>query len=161
MALASDPMTTTSEGFDFARIFALSGTRGALDADTLSALNNRNAGFDRHLGITYTQVADGRVRAEIEVGPHLLQPVGLVNGGVFCALAESVGSIAGVAAAGAPVVGVNNDTDFIDSVCGGVIEAKATPIQLGGRTQLWEVLMRNEGRLVARSTLRTMVMTRR
>lgn len=149
-----------SESSTFADLFRLSGTGKALDAAQLAELNARNGGLDAHLGITYTQVADGRVRARIEVGDQHRQPVGLVNGGVFCALAESVGSLAGVVAAGGPVVGVNNDTDFIDAVREGTIEAKATPLQLGRTTQLWEVLMTNGGRLVARSTLRTMVMKR-
>lgn len=141
----------------FHDVLQLAGTGTALDEEALAQLNEHNGGLDRHLGIRYTQIADGRVRARLEVGDEHRQPVGLVNGGVFCALAESVGSMAGVAAAGAPVVGVNNDTDFIDPVRTGAIEAKATPVQLGRRTQLWEVLMTNEGRLVARSTLRTMV----
>ncbi len=147
-----------SDEFRYSSLFSLTGTGKALDPETLTLLNERNGGLDKHLGITYTQIADGRVRARIEVGDHHKQPVGLVNGGVYCALAESVGSLAGVVAAGAPVVGVNNDTDFLDSVRDGVIEAKATPIRLGRTTQLWEILMTNEGRLVARSTLRTMVM---
>lgn len=147
-----------TETYSFADLFRLSGTGRALDDAQLAQLNERNVGLDAHLGIRYTQIADGRVRARLEVGAQHKQPVGLVNGGVFCALAESVGSLAGVVAAGAPVVGVNNDTDFLDSVRDGVIEAKATPIQLGRRTQLWEILMTNEGRLVARSTLRTMVL---
>lgn len=42
----------------------------------------------------------------------------------------------------------------------GIIEATATPLQTGRRTQLWEITMHNEGRLVARTTLRTMVMGR-
>lgn len=141
-------------------LYQLAGTGKALDAALLEQVNNRDVGLSAHLGVHYTEIADGRVRAELPVGPHLLQPVGLVNGGVFCALAESVGSLAGVATAGAPVVGVNNDTDFIASVREGVIEAEATPIQAGGRTQLWEILMHNEGRLVARTTLRTMVIRR-
>jgi len=150
-------MTVMSD-LDYTALFALAGTGEGLDAAQLERLNARADGLSAHLGIRYTELADARARAELPVGGHLLQPVGLVNGGAFCALAESVGSLAGIAAAGAPVVGVNNDTDFISSVREGVIEATATPIQLGRSTQLWEILMHNNGRLVARSTLRTMVM---
>lgn len=142
----------------FTQLFQLAGSGKALNQEQLDTLNDNNVGLDKLFGLRYTQVADGRVRARLEVGPQHLQPAGLVNGGVFSAMAESVGSLAGVIAAGAPAVGVNNTTDFIDSVRGGVIEAKATPVQLGGRTQLWEILMTNEGRLVARSTLRTMIL---
>jgi 1,4-dihydroxy-2-naphthoyl-CoA hydrolase len=130
--------------------------------DALAAwLNTANQGLDPHLGIRYTAITREQVAAELPVAEHLLQPAGLVNGGVFAALAESVGSLAGVIAAGAPVVGVNNSTDFIAGVSQGVIEATTAPIQTGRRTQLWEITMRNEGRLVARTTLRTMVMDQR
>lgn len=122
--------------------------------------NTANRGLDPHLGIRYTTITRERIVAELPVTEHLLQPAGLVNGGVFSALAESVGSLAGVIAAGAPVVGVNNSTDFIAGVSQGVIEAVSTPVQTGRRTQLWEITMRNDGRLVARTTLRTMVMDR-
>ncbi|GAB2514489.1 PaaI family thioesterase [Corynebacterium atrinae] len=149
---------TSSQEFSYTDLFRLKGTGRSLDAAMLEVVNAQKGGLDAHLGVRYTQIADGRVRATLDVGEHLLQPAGLVNGGVFCALAESVGSLAGLVSAGAPVVGVNNSTDFIDAVRTGSIDAKATPIQLGGRTQLWEVLMMNQGRLVARSTLRTMVL---
>ncbi|AGF72430.1 hypothetical protein A605_07140 [Corynebacterium halotolerans YIM 70093 = DSM 44683] len=130
-----------------------------LDAAGLADFNAANTGLDAHLGIRYTHLAADRVTAELPVTEQLLQPVGLVNGGVYCSLAESLGSMAGVAAAGGrPVVGVNNNTDFIASVRAGIIEAEATPVQVGRRTQIWQIRMTHRGKLVARSTLRTMVL---
>ena len=122
----------------------------------LQQINEATAGLDAALGIRYLHVAHGRVRTALHVASHHLQPAGLVNGGVYCALAESTASLAGMVVAGGPVVGVNNDTDFISAVKAGVIEAEATPIQLGRRTQLWQVEMRHRDKLVARATLRTM-----
>lgn len=130
-----------------------------LDPAGLRELNAEVGGLERHLGVRYTRVTRTGVTAEITVGPQHLQPVGLVNGGVFSALAESTGSLAGLAAAGGdPVVGVSNSTDFISPVRDGVIIAEATPVHLGRRTQLWQVDMRHDARLVARTTLRTMVL---
>ena len=60
-------------------------------------------------------------------------------------------------AAGQPVVGVNNNTDFLKPVASGTIEAVATPLYKGRRTQLWEVKISQGDTLVAASTLRTMV----
>lgn len=129
-----------------------------LDAAGLEEFNAANAGLDATLGIRYTHLAPDRVTVELPVTEQLLQPAGLVNGGVYCALAESAGSLAGVlAAGGTPVVGVNNNTDFIAPVSSGVIVAEATPVQVGRRTQIWQVDMTHRGKLVARSTLRTMV----
>ncbi len=130
-----------------------------LDAAELEELNAVNTGLDAALGIRYTHVAADRVTTELPVTEKLLQPAGLVSGGVYCSLAESTGSVAGmVAAGGAPVVGVNNSTDFIAPVRSGVIVAEATAVQTGRHTQLWQVLMTHRNKLVARTTLRTMVL---
>jgi hypothetical protein len=42
----------------------------------------------------------------------------------------------------------------------GVIEAEATPIHLGRSTQVWEVHLNHRGNIVARTTLRTLVLDR-
>lgn len=130
-----------------------------LTTEQLAQLNAELTGMERAIGMRYTRVDSEGVAAELAVTEQHLQPVGLVNGGVYTALAESVGSLAGlVVAGGRPVVGVNNNTDFISSVKTGVIEAVAEPIQVGKRTQIWQILMTHRGKLVARSTLRTMVL---
>ena len=138
----------------------IAATHGPLPDTLHTWFTTTNRGLDPHLGIRYTAITREKTTAELPVADHLLQPAGLVNGGAFSALAESVGSLAGIIAAGAPVIGVNNSTDFIAGVSQGIIEATATPLQTGRRTQLWEITMHNEGRLVARTTLRTMVMRR-
>ena len=127
-----------------------------LTQEELLSLNESIQGLDKTLGMRYTHISDGRVRSVLRVGPHLLQPVGLVNGGVYCAIGESTASVAAMVATGGPVVGVNNNTDLISSVRSGLIEAEARALQTGRRTQIWVVDMTNEGRLVARTTLRTM-----
>ena len=53
---------------------------------------------------------------------------------------------------------MNNSSDFIRSTGQGELEAVATPVQLGGRTHLWSVEMRQGGELIARTTLRTMIL---
>lgn len=131
----------------------------ALSSEELASLNEANSGLDRTLGLRYTTIEPGRVVAELHVASKHLQPAGLVNGGVYASLAESTASLAGmVSARGRAVVGVNNNTDFISSVRSGVITAEATAIQLGGRTQVWQVLCTHRGELMSRTTLRTMVL---
>ena len=131
-----------------------------LTTDELEEFNALNTGFDAALSIRYTHISASGTRAQIHVTDTHLQPMGLVHGGVFTAIAESVGSVAGCCAAGGPVVGVNNNTDFIRSVGAGVIEAEATPIHLGRSTQVWEVHLNHRGNIVARTTLRTLVFDR-
>lgn len=141
---------------DMSSLMAIAHER-ALTADELAVMNNNDVGLSATLGVRWTHVSKDSVRCVLHVGSRHLQPAGLVNGGVYCSIGESAGSIAGMAAAGKPVVGVNNSTDFISSVRSGVIEAEATPLQLGRRTQLWVVEMTHKGKLMARTTLRTMV----
>ncbi|WIM68816.1 PaaI family thioesterase [Corynebacterium breve] len=129
-----------------------------LTSEDLEEINSTSTQFDSFIGTKFSKITPEEVVAQVEVGPHLFQPVGIVNGGAFAAIAESVGSIAGIVAAGAPVVGVTNSTDFFRSVKSGVIVATATPVHLGRTTQLWRIEMLNDDRLVATSSLRTMVM---
>ncbi|APT92550.1 thioesterase [Corynebacterium phocae] len=130
-----------------------------LNQAELAKLNelSTTGGFDATVGIRYTHLSAGEARAVIQVGPQHHQPWGVANGGVYCSLAESVASLAGVVAAGGPVMGINNNTNFISAVSTGAVEAVARPIQLGRRTQVWEVTMSQDGELKAKTTLRTMV----
>lgn len=134
----------------------LAAAKEPINQQTLDQFNEAAQGIDGLLGLRYTHVSNGLVRSELPVNPHLFQPAGMVNGGVFATMAESAGSIASMVAAGTPVVGVNNSTDFIGAVRSGTIQAEATPIQVGRRTHLWQIEMTREGKLVARTVLRTM-----
>ncbi|WP_151528818.1 MULTISPECIES: PaaI family thioesterase [Corynebacterium] len=130
-------------------------TRPLTDAE-LSELNEINTGLDTTLGVNYTVVSRKQVRAQISVAEGHLQPFGLVNGGVFCSLAESTGSLlAMILADGQPVAGVNNTTDMISSVKAGVVTVIAAPLHNGATTQLISVECFQRDRLVARTTLRT------
>ncbi len=129
----------------------------ALTPEELEILNQANRGFDATLGLRYTHISNGEVRGELEVGPGHHQPWGIANGGVYASIAESLGSIAGIVAAGGAVMGVNNNTNFIKPVRSGTIKGVARPTQVGRRTQLWVVDMFQEETLVATSVLRTIV----
>ena len=81
----------------------------------------------------------------------------MANGGLFCTITESTASVGSLILAGKPVVGVNNNTDFLKPVAEGTVTAVATPLYKGRRTQLWEVKISQGDVLLAASTLRTMV----
>jgi len=88
------------------------------------------------------------------------QPYGVVHGGMYCTLAETVASTGAAQWAiengfkGA--VGVSNKTDFLKTMTEGVLLAEATPIHRGRTQQLWQVNMTREvdGRLMAQSQIR-------
>ncbi|BBY47518.1 PaaI family thioesterase [Mycolicibacterium sp. GCM10028919] len=119
-----------------------------------------DGGFSDVLGLTYLEATPDRVRAELLIDDRLLQPHGIVHGGVYCSVVESVASVsAGVwlesTGGGRNVVGVNNNTDFLRAIKAGVVTATSTPIHRGRRQQLWMVEIAGvDGRLVARGQVR-------
>ncbi len=117
------------------------------------------APFDTELGLRYTELSPDGARAQLEVQPKLLQPMGLVHGGVYCSMIESMASVAAftwlAAHGGGDVVGVNNNTDFLRSIGSGMVHGRAEPIHRGRRQQLWLVTITDDNdRVVARGQVR-------
>ena len=87
-----------------------------------------------------------------------LQPFGLVHGGVYCAVNETVASVGGSLWYGdrGQVVGVNNTTDFLRSTGpGDTLTATGRPVHRGRLQQLWAIETCDaEDRLVARGQVR-------
>ncbi|MFZ2526825.1 MAG: PaaI family thioesterase [Rhodococcus sp. (in: high G+C Gram-positive bacteria)] len=122
-----------------------------------SATEFGSAGFGSALGLEYIETSADRVVARWTVTSSHHQPYGIVHGGVYCAVIESVASIAGAVWFGdrGHVVGVNNNTDFLRATRDGVLTATATPLQRGRTQQLWQVAIVDErGRTVAHGQVR-------
>ena len=126
------------------------------DLDHLSSI-----GFDGTLGLVLDSVAGDEVTAHLEPDDRHRQPLGLIHGGVYCAMVESLGSVGAAAYATARgmvgAVGLSNSTDFLRSHREGRLEARATPIHQGRTQQLWlvEISRASDGKPVARGQLRT------
>jgi len=128
--------------------------------DLVAAFNAHLGGFERALGLRFTRVAPDELAAEIAVGPHLTQPYGLVHGGVYASIVETLAS-AGAAlhamAHGQSSVGLENTTSFVRAVRDGTLVATATPVHRGRGSQVWQVEIRNaEGKLAATGRVRTL-----
>ena len=134
-----------------------------LNAEELTEFNDAISGLDRVFGITYTHIAGDRVTLTAPVTEALLQPTGIVHGGVYASLAESAASVGGLVAAGVgrSVSGITNHTDFLAAVSHGELIAHATPVHTGKTLHLWEVDIRANKRVVARSTVRCIVLAPR
>jgi uncharacterized protein (TIGR00369 family) len=108
-------------------------------------------GFDRLYGLELIEAGDGLMRGRVVVRDELKQPMGLVHGGVYAAIAESLASIGtavAVAADGRMAMGLSNQTSFLRPVTEGAIEAVATAKHRGRTTWVWEVEMSDQhGRL--------------
>lgn len=117
-------------------------------------------GFDKHIGLQMRELGPDRVVADLTVTPELHQPFGVVHGGVYCSIIESVASFSGFlwlqhTGQGGHCVGVNNNTDFLRSIREGTVTATSTPIHRGRSQQLWLVEIVDEsGRMIARGQVR-------
>jgi uncharacterized protein (TIGR00369 family) len=118
------------------------------------------AGFDGELGLQILEVTPDGGRAQLTIKDELLQPWGIVHGGVYCSIVESLASVSAhvwfTAEFGSgTVVGVNNNTDFLRAISAGTVTAVSTPIHRGRRQQLWLITITDENdRLVARGQVR-------
>ncbi|GAB2530095.1 PaaI family thioesterase [Nocardia heshunensis] len=113
--------------------------------------------FTDLLGLKFTELSGEGVTAEWVVTPQQFQPAGIVNGGVYCTVIETLASVAAGAWLGdrGSVVGVNNNTDFLRAVREGKLTGVSTPIHRGRSQQLWVVVITDEqGRTVARGQVR-------
>jgi 1,4-dihydroxy-2-naphthoyl-CoA hydrolase len=110
-------------------------------------------GFDALVGLTITELEDGFVRGEVSVRDELKQPYGLVHGGVFAAIAESLASLAtavAVAPDGRQAMGQANQTNFLRPITAGTIHGMATARRRGRTSWVWDVeITDDEGRLCA------------
>lgn len=126
---------------------------------TTEAPEGLGKGFDSELGLTYLELTPDGGRAELKIHDKLLQPWGIVHGGVYCSIVESLASVCGhiwlSENGGGTVVGVNNNTDFLRAIGSGTVTAVSTPIHRGRRQQLWLITIADENdRLVARGQVR-------
>jgi len=117
------------------------------------------------LGLSLGIDGDGHLTGTLPVGDHLKQPMGVVHGGVYATIAESLASIAtarDVVADGAVALGQSNYTSFLRPVTEGAIHATATRRHRGRTSQVWQVDMFDDGgRLAASSTVTIAVRPRR
>jgi 1,4-dihydroxy-2-naphthoyl-CoA hydrolase len=99
-------------------------------------------GFDGLYGLELLDLSDTEVHAQVTVREELKQGMGLVHGGVYAAMAESMASVATVVAVraqGDMAMGLSNNTSFLRPVTEGVVHAHATRIHRGRTTWVWDV----------------------
>jgi uncharacterized protein (TIGR00369 family) len=108
-------------------------------------------GFDSLYGLEVEEISDELAVGRVAVRDELKQPFGLVHGGVYASIAESLASLAtGVAAAreGKQAMGLSNQTSFLRPITEGTIHARAIRRHAGRSTWVWEVELSDDaGRL--------------
>jgi len=119
--------------------------------------------FDEYLGTELVEATANHAISVTPVRPELYQAFGIVHGGVYTSIIESLASIAAITwleqrpghDSEMRVVGVSNHTDFIRPVSSGSLRAEAAPLQRGWMFQIWEVRVTDDGgRLCAHGKVR-------
>jgi uncharacterized protein (TIGR00369 family) len=111
--------------------------------------------FDALLGLRHFDIGEDSARGELAVRRELLQPWGLVHGGVYASIAESLASWAtalAVLPGGHVALGQSNSTHFLRPIRAGTIHALARRRHRGRTTWVWDVDITDDaGRLCASS----------
>ena len=148
-------------GPDVDRALEVLGAGGTLEGDTLAGLD----GFlsDRFgagtIGLRWDRLSLERGEAHFEATEALHQPSGIVHGGVWCSVIESMASVCAAMAVlpkGLVCVGAHNATDFLRPHREGRVDGVATPVHVGRTQQLWQVVLNraSDGKVVARGQVR-------
>lgn len=98
--------------------------------------------LDGTIGLQLGDHGDGWIEATLPVENRVKQPMGLVHGGVYAVIAESLTSIAtmaGVHEDGMSAQGLSNSTNFLRPIFEGTVHARAERIHRGRTTWVWDV----------------------
>jgi 1,4-dihydroxy-2-naphthoyl-CoA hydrolase len=133
-----------------------------LPEDVVGLLNDRVGGFNKIMGLRFVRADQEAIEAELVVDEQHLQPYGLVHGGVYCGLIEtlcSTGAALSVWAEGKTTVGLENTTSFLRAVRSGTLRGSARPLVQGRRSQVWLGEIHDDrGRLAAAGRVRLLVL---
>lgn len=114
-------------------------------------------GLSETIGIEdFELVSEEEATATLPVSDRVRQPFGIVHGGAFAVLAETLTSRATYEVVGPDkgAFGQSNNTSFFRPVSEGAVHARATAIHRGRTSWVWDVGMRDDsGRLCASSRM--------
>jgi 1,4-dihydroxy-2-naphthoyl-CoA hydrolase len=118
-----------------------------MDMPSVEQLRELLVGFDRLYGLEILELCETEVSARVAVRAELKQPLGLLHGGVYSAIAESITSLATgvtVVGEGKTAMGISNGTSFMRPITEGSVHARATRLHRGRTTWVWDVLFSDD-----------------
>jgi 1,4-dihydroxy-2-naphthoyl-CoA hydrolase len=109
--------------------------------------------FDALYGLEIHAVSEEEATASVPVRDEVKQPMGVVHGGLYASIAESLASVAtamSVVPEGKMAMGLSNATSFLRPITEGTIHATARRLHRGRTTWVWDVeITDDEGRRCA------------
>jgi len=133
---------------------------------SLDALNRTSTStLAENLGIEYVDFGADFITARMPVDDRTVQPMRLLHGGANAALAETLGSVAGLMCLEdietQSIVGIEINCSHLRSATEGFVYGTVKPIRIGRRLQVWNIDIQNEaGKLICVSRLTIMVVQR-
>lgn len=127
-------------------------------ADFLEMINSAPTGWVKEIGLRLSEASADRVVATLVIEERHHQGYGIVHGGVYASVIETLASLGGhlhASRSGRAVAGLENHTSFIRAIRAGTLTATATPITRGRRSHLWQCdIVDEEGRMIATGRVR-------
>ena len=114
-------------------------------------LNKYRSGLEKGFGVEFYEY-ENKVRAKFEVKENMLQPFGLLHGGVTALIGEGVASIYAnyFAGEGKACVGQVLNVNHVGSAhLGDIVDVDLTDIHIGNSSQIWRVDFYKANKLVA------------
>lgn len=104
--------------------------------------------FDATVGFVIDDPDEiGRCAGHLPVTPRVCQPMGIVHGGVYAAIAETLashGTARGVLADRKVPLGMSNNTSFLRPVSEGSVHGTGVAVHRGRTTWVWDIEMRDD-----------------
>jgi 1,4-dihydroxy-2-naphthoyl-CoA hydrolase len=101
--------------------------------------------FDALYGIEVVAAGGEEARGSVPVADGVRQPAGLVHGGVYASMAESLAVAGTQAATGRAAVGHSSQTSFLRPITEGTVHASGRPRHRGRSTWVWEFDVTDDG----------------
>lgn len=119
-----------------------------IEGVTIEAINKRNENtMASYIGIETIEIGNDYLKARMPVDQRTVQPLRVVNGGAYCALAETVGSTAANLVLDRDkfvAMGLDINANHIRSASKGFVYGTAKPFHIGRTTQVWEIKITDE-----------------
>jgi 1,4-dihydroxy-2-naphthoyl-CoA hydrolase len=101
-----------------------------------------------HMGLRFTHVSEGLLRAEFTIAPHHFAPNGYLHAASIIALADTAAGYACYAhlpEGSTSFTTIELKCNFVGAAKEGVVSCEARAVHLGNATQLWDVEVKREG----------------